>query len=69
MRHELANLDGKKFHKKRNMVNLFLKNYATYCEKPLTPELKKDAYTVLDNWKELKGEVADYAAAKEAIVV
>jgi hypothetical protein len=66
LRTELAELSGKKFHKKRNLVNAFLNAYA-YESKPLTVDLLPDAIKVLDRWREDKGEVGDYTAAREAL--
>lgn len=64
-REELANLSGRKFHDKRNLVNKFLKNNQ-YIAKPLLEEYKDDAMKVLEQWED-KHEQADYLAAKEAI--
>jgi hypothetical protein len=66
LRSDLAELSGKKFHKKRNLVNAFLNAYA-YESRPLTAALTPDALKVLDRWREDKGEVGDYAAAREAL--
>ncbi len=65
-RKDLAHLPGKKYHKKRNLVNAFLNNY-TYEEKPLSDELLPDAFRVLELWQESKTEPTDYRAAKEAL--
>jgi hypothetical protein len=67
---ELAELVGKKFHKKKNLVNQFLNAYA-HEQKPLTPELVPQAIHILDQWRQDKldhvGSDADYATAKEAL--
>ena len=65
-REDLATLSGKKYHKKRNLVNAFLNNY-TYEAKPLRKTCLADAYAVLDAWRQAKGEAGDYAASKEAL--
>ena len=64
-RRDLAELSGRKFHKKRNLVNAFINNY-NYEEKPITRDNRPDLYSVLEAWSEDKGG-GDYKAAKEAI--
>jgi hypothetical protein len=66
LRTDLAELSGKKYHKKRNLVNQFLASY-TSSGKPLTPELIPDAIEVLNRWREDKGSEGDYSAAREAL--
>ncbi|MDR1970509.1 MAG: phosphatidylglycerol lysyltransferase domain-containing protein [Treponema sp.] len=66
LRTDLAELPGKKYHKKRNLVNQFLDSY-DYQEWPLTEDLVPQALEVLDRWKEEKGEEGDYVAAREAL--
>jgi hypothetical protein len=66
LRTELAELSGKKFHKKRNLVNAFINSYK-YEERPLTKDLVPQAMSVLDRWREDKGFDGDYVAAKEAL--
>ena len=66
LRTDLAELPGKKFHKKRNLVAQFLKSY-TYEEKPLTPDLLPDAKKILDCWYECRCNDADYKACDEAL--
>jgi hypothetical protein len=65
-REELAELAGKKFHKKKNLVNQFLHMYA-HEERPLTRELIPQAIEILDQWRQDKGGDGDYAAAREAL--
>ncbi|MDR2398296.1 MAG: phosphatidylglycerol lysyltransferase domain-containing protein [Spirochaetaceae bacterium] len=67
LRTDLAELPGKKYHKKRNLVNAFLSAYPNHAHAPLTGELLPDAMTVLNRWREDKGEAGDYEAAKEAL--
>jgi hypothetical protein len=67
---ELAELVGKKFHKKKNLVNQFLNAY-THEQRSLTRELIPQAMTILDQWRQDKidhgGSDADYTTAKEAL--
>ncbi|MDR0561724.1 MAG: DUF2156 domain-containing protein [Spirochaetaceae bacterium] len=66
LRTDLAELPGKKYHKKRNLVNAFLSAYT--CEiQPLTAETIPHALEALDRWRQDKGEDGDYNAAKEAL--
>lgn len=65
-RSDLAELPGKKYHKKRNLVAQFLKTYA-HEEKPLTAELVPAALEILETWRAEKGNAADYAASREAL--
>ena len=65
-REDLATLNGRVYHKKRNLVNGFVSNYA--CEqRPLTKDRAADALQVLEEWRAAKGADGDYAAAREAI--
>jgi hypothetical protein len=66
LRTDLAELPGKKYHKKRNLVNAFTDAYH-YREEPLTAALIPQAMEVLDRWKEDKRSDADYIAAREAL--
>jgi hypothetical protein len=66
LRGDLAELSGKKFHKKRNLVNAFLNAY-TAEGRPLSDDLIPDAQKILEQWKEDKGEDGDYVASKEAL--
>lgn len=65
-REELATLKGRKFHKKKNLVNLFTKKY-NYEAKPLVKSYLKDALNILEEW-ELKNVESDYKSAKEALL-
>ncbi|MDR0552236.1 MAG: phosphatidylglycerol lysyltransferase domain-containing protein [Spirochaetaceae bacterium] len=67
-REELAELHGKRFHKKKNLVNAFLSE-CTPEIKPLTAENVPEAKTVLDTWVRLKGEAADYDQCAEALAL
>ena len=66
LRTDLALLQGKKYHKKRNLVAQFLKLY-NHEEKPLVAELVGDAIKVLEKWRLEKGEIGDYVACREAL--
>lgn len=65
-RKDLAELSGKAYHKKRNLVNAFLNSYA-YEQKELDGSNVADALSVLDGWRAEKGIDGDYAAAREAL--
>ena len=67
LREELAELKGKRFHKKKNLVNQFLSAYAGHEGKQLTMELVPSALAVLDRWRQDKGEDGDYRSAREAL--
>lgn len=65
-REDLAELSGKAYHKKRNLVNAFLGTCS--CEqRPLTRSNVEDAVLVLERWRQAKGEDGDYAASREAL--
>ncbi|GHT75306.1 ABC transporter permease [Spirochaetia bacterium] len=68
LRTDLAELSGKKYHKKRNLVNAFTDAYQ-YREEPLTAALIPQAMQILDRWKQDKGSDADYIAAQEALAL
>lgn len=66
LREDLANLPGKKFHKKRNHVNAFINNYE-YDERALTRHNVEDAIGILEQWQSTRDDRADYPAAREAL--
>lgn len=66
LRKDLAALAGRKYHKKRNLVNAFVNNYR-YEEGPLSPHNIADAFHILDEWRAGRDEPGDYDAAKEAL--
>lgn len=47
---DLVNLNGKKYHAQKNMLNHFKRSYPEYQFKPLTPALLPDCRTALDFW-------------------
>ena len=65
-REDLASLSGRRFHRKKNLVNLFLRNNACTA-KPLLPEYAGDALNILETWRQQQTTPGDYDAAREAI--
>lgn len=68
LREDLSLLTGKKFHKKRNLVNSFLLSYPEHSEKIISKDSVNDALVVLDKWKENKHDEGDYIASREALL-
>lgn len=66
LKKDLADLPGKKFHKKRNLVRGFVNNY-NFMERPITADVVDDARRVLDGWAEGRDDETDYVAASEAL--
>jgi uncharacterized protein len=66
LRKELAELSGRKFHKKRNLVKAFLDTH-DYVARPLLEEYVRDALQILEDWREAHGALGDYWAAREAL--
>jgi hypothetical protein len=66
-RSDLAELAGKKFHKKKNLVNAFRNAYPDHGVRPLEAELIPQALDVLEQWRAGKGGEGDYTAAREAL--
>ena len=68
-RRELAELSGKKFHKKKNHANNFRNTYPDYEIKPMSAGTIPAAIEVLDQWRQntVLLEDGDYRAAKEAV--
>ena len=65
-RESLADLSGRKYHKKRNLIKAFVNNYA-FEGRPLLEEYISHALFVLDKWRENRNDDGDYRAAKEAL--
>ncbi len=63
--HDLAELRGSKFHKKRNHVNYFKEHYQ-YTTKIIEKDTLNDAYHILNIWKQQQSNV-DYEAITTAI--
>jgi hypothetical protein len=62
-REKLATLSGRKLHRKKNLVNLFLRNN-TCVAKPLLEEYAGDALYVLEQWR-LQQETSSLALAED----
>ncbi len=65
-KHDLIELAGKEYHKKRNLVNAFINSYS-YEQRILDETNVADAVAILDTWKQEKGMDGDYRAAREAL--
>lgn len=65
-REKMADLSGRRLHRKKNLVNLFLRNNSCVA-KPLLEEYAGDALKVLDKWRHKQETPGDYTAAREAI--
>lgn len=65
-RKDLAELSGREYHKKRNLVNGFISSYEC-VQRPLRNENVADALAVLDEWRSAKGFEGDYRAAREGL--
>jgi len=71
-RSDLAELSGKKYHKKKNHVNNFLNSYCDYEQRPMSAELIPAAIKILETWRQdmlarNAKEDGDYNASKEAL--
>jgi uncharacterized protein len=66
LRKNLAVLAGRKYHKKRNLVNGFINSYS-YEERWISSENMSDAREVLETWRSEREEAQDYEAAAEAL--
>jgi hypothetical protein len=66
-RADLAVLAGKKYHKKRNLVNAFSNAYPVHNETDLSGERIADAKKILERWHRDKGEDGDYTASIESL--
>jgi hypothetical protein len=71
-RRDLAELSGKKYHKKKNHLNGFLNSYPNHEQKPINKALIPAAMEVLERWRhdslqKTEGEDGDYKASKEAL--
>jgi len=65
-REDLSTLAGRRYHRKKNLVNFFTGHYE-YEGRPLLDEYIPDALAVLDGWRASRDSEGDYAAAKEAL--
>ncbi len=66
LRQELAELTGRKFQKKRNLIKAFINNYH-YEGRPLLDEYLPDALAILEEWRQEHDSPGDYVAAREAL--
>ncbi len=66
LRKELAELTGRKYHKKRNLIKAFLDSH-DYVARPLLDEYTRDALQILEEWRDAHGALGDYSAAREAL--
>ncbi len=66
---EMAELEGKKFHKKRNLIHQFAHEYGEIFYKPLTKETVQDGLDVLNHWATKRDDTGDLAASREAIML
>lgn len=68
-RSNLALLPGRKFHKKRNLVNLFLKTYPKHRTAKITSQNQDDVFQILNIWEAQHFiEDDDYEAIKTALI-
>lgn len=65
-RRELAELSGRKFMKKRNLIKAFVNNYH-YEGRPLLEDYLGDALSILEQWKDEHDSLGDYHATREAL--
>jgi hypothetical protein len=65
-RDRMVDLSGRQLHKKKNLVNLFLRNNSCVA-KPLLEGYVGDAMQILERWREQQETPGDYAAAKETL--
>jgi len=67
-RQDLAELIGKKYHKKKNHVNHFLNAYPAHEQYPMSTALVPAAVEILDQWLlKNSGQDNDYKATREAL--
>ena len=65
-REKLAELPGRKLHKKRNLIRAFVNNH-TYDGRPLLDDYIPHAMAVLETWRRNRNDDGDYSAAREAL--
>lgn len=65
-RQDLAELGGRQYHKKRNLIKAFVSSH-TYTALPLRTEHQRDALQVLEQWRAENTQPGDYVAAWEAL--
>lgn len=68
LRDELAGLHGRRFHRMKNLVNVFSLKYR--CEaRPLIKDNAKDALLTIEEWRRESKTEGDCEAAKEAVAL
>ena len=65
-RQNLAELAGRNYHKKRNLIKTFVRSNL-YSALPLREEYRAEALSVLEDWRSETGQDGDYEAAREAL--
>jgi hypothetical protein len=66
LKSDLAELRGRRFHRKKNLVNAFV-NQHNYEGRPLDTSRLGDALEVIERWSKERSDGADYEAAREAV--
>ena len=65
-RQDLAELGGRNYHKKRNLIKAFVSTH-TYTALPLRTAHRDDALHILEEWRAENSHPGDYDAAREAL--
>lgn len=65
----LANLPGKKFHKKKNHINQFSKKYESCRFEPVSDRNKNDALYIEEQWFSQNGGEGDSGKESERIII
>jgi len=65
-RQDLAELGGRNYHKKRNLIKAFVSSH-TYTALPLRAEYRLHALQILEEWRAENTQPGDYEAAREAL--
>ena len=68
-RKDLATLTGKKYHRKKNLLNQFLNTYPVHEHKSMTAQFIPAALEVLERWRQGREDAGDYEMAKEALAM
>ena len=65
-RQDLAELGGRNYHKKRNLIKAFVNSHP-YTALPLRGEYRSDALRILKDWRGETQQTGDYDAAREGL--
>jgi len=65
-RQDLAELGGRNYHKKRNLIKAFVSSHL-YTALPLLDQHRPDALAILAQWQRETGQTGDAIAAREAL--